>query len=522
MAILTPNWYVKPPPGITINPLHPLASGLIGAYLMNEGGGTTVFNIAPGNIFKNAAMSNTHTGWTTTPPGVGTKFDGNSTQGLIASAASSSAAALSAFAFVRLDSLANAYNSIATADNGSLFDYALLVKSTGKLAPYVQNGSGVTISADGTGTAVVATGAWNQIGLTYNSTVGLTSYINGKVDATTAANGAITSTAYQLNIGNSLFANRSLTGAISWHFIWNRVLSKDEVALLNTNPFAMFNPLRRRIRAQQPTATNGSAALRRTPWSVKPPAGTPLNLAHPLASQLAAFWPMNDSGTFVSGAVGLRDISGNNNHASGNTNTNADTTWTPAKNGIGLTHAKTNSTDGFTIPSLAFGATYSLETLINVRACATNQYLNIITNGNTLGFWLNGAGTNTFKIDFYSSGDHKGNTTMNAGTWYHLVITTNGSNLMSYYVNGVPDGTFAISTIFTAGGLLCDAPGGTEQFDGQIEYIRVWKNRILQPSEIMQLYTRPYDMFMPIQRRVRSGTSGAAPTVANSNFLAFM
>lgn len=42
-------WTYKPPYGVKLNRQHPLAQGLVGCWLMNEGGGNTVFDLASGN-----------------------------------------------------------------------------------------------------------------------------------------------------------------------------------------------------------------------------------------------------------------------------------------------------------------------------------------------------------------------------------------------------------------------------------------------------------------------------------------
>ena len=50
------NWYTKPPIGTGINWSHPLAWGLVGAWVFNEGMGTTVYNAASGGTSNNGVF----------------------------------------------------------------------------------------------------------------------------------------------------------------------------------------------------------------------------------------------------------------------------------------------------------------------------------------------------------------------------------------------------------------------------------------------------------------------------------
>jgi len=63
----------KPPVGSEIDWGHPLSQGLVGAWLMNEGGGNIVRDLVKGN--NGTLVGNTN--WSSSVKGIATNFDGN-------------------------------------------------------------------------------------------------------------------------------------------------------------------------------------------------------------------------------------------------------------------------------------------------------------------------------------------------------------------------------------------------------------------------------------------------------------
>lgn len=92
-------------------------------------------------------------------------------------------------AWVNATTLPNAYNAVISC--GPTTTMALFVKSTGKLACYLQ-GTG-QIDYDGTGSHTLSTSTWTYLVMTYDPTAGLVGYFNGASDGTAAANGNTTS-----------------------------------------------------------------------------------------------------------------------------------------------------------------------------------------------------------------------------------------------------------------------------------------------------------------------------------------
>jgi hypothetical protein len=108
----------------------------------------------------------------------------------------------------------NGYNAIIVRVNAGNSIYTMLfVKSNGKLSGWAV-GSG-SVSADGTGPTTLATGTWYHLAMTYDSINGLKGYINGVLEFSVAASGALNTTALQTNVANdTVNANRFLNGSI--------------------------------------------------------------------------------------------------------------------------------------------------------------------------------------------------------------------------------------------------------------------------------------------------------------------
>lgn len=90
-------------------------------------------------------------------------------------------------------SLPNPYNATAVGRRNGAGLWLILVKSTGKLAMFVQ-ATGAP-SYDGTGSHTLLTGTTYFLTLTYDSSAGLIGYVNASSDGTSAASGALVITA---------------------------------------------------------------------------------------------------------------------------------------------------------------------------------------------------------------------------------------------------------------------------------------------------------------------------------------
>lgn len=80
---------------------------------------------------------------------------------------------------------------------------------------------------------------------------------------------------------------------------------------------------------------------------------------------------------------------------------------------------------------------------------------------------------------------------MNDGTWYHIVVTNNGSGTAEIFVDTVSKGTVALGTGSTLNfgklSIGCQEGSGTTSVSGTIDEFGVW-NKVLSTAEIAYLY----------------------------------
>jgi hypothetical protein len=129
-----------------------------------------------------------------------------------------SSAATTISAWVKGTTFPNAYNTVGGwAASGPSVEGHIFVKSNGKLAIFIQTGTGSTVvSYDGTGSHTLSTGTFYLLHATYNSSAGLVGYVNGASDNTAAANGVCAAgRSASLYVGNDpLNAGRFWNGVL--------------------------------------------------------------------------------------------------------------------------------------------------------------------------------------------------------------------------------------------------------------------------------------------------------------------
>ena len=87
-------------------------------------------------------------------------------------------------------------------DNVGNTVYCTLELTSGKVFAWIKTVSGTPSDSPG-GTHTLSNGTWYHVMVTYNSTAGLVVYVNGAVDGTAAATGAINTTAVTFAIGRA-------------------------------------------------------------------------------------------------------------------------------------------------------------------------------------------------------------------------------------------------------------------------------------------------------------------------------
>jgi hypothetical protein len=124
-------------------------------------------------------------------------------------------AAITVMAWLNATTLTPAYSAVFSRifDGSGTSISQLFIRSDGKIAVYLK-ATGV-VSCDGTGTAVVTTGAWHHVAFSYDSSTGLHCYIDGVSDATASANGALHTGTSPTRIASDQFtAGREWNGTI--------------------------------------------------------------------------------------------------------------------------------------------------------------------------------------------------------------------------------------------------------------------------------------------------------------------
>jgi hypothetical protein len=208
-----------------------------------------------------------------------------------------------------------------------------------------------------------------------------------------------------------------------------------------------------------------------------------------LLTSLLGYWKLDDVNDFYS----TKNLTNNNS-----------ATFAAGKigNGVSLAHASNQYLD--TTDTLGVdGGNFSWAGWVKVGTAPSSGVVNAIfvqgNNTSKVGFWLsyfNNSGTLQLFADRgkFGVGDQTGtyNTTLTAGTWYHLVYTYDGSTIL-VYLNNSQVISFAASGSGSATGFAgfgigrdSDTPTG-RTWDGMIDEAAAW-SKALSTTEISDLY----------------------------------
>lgn len=319
------------------------------------------------------------------------------------------------------------------ADTGNKFDFAANI-----------SGSWRGIVSDGSGSQNYSTNTWYHVVGTYDGTT-LRKYVNAAPDGTASFSGTIQyqDSAASAFIGKNPFGT-FFDGTVDDVRIYNRALSAQEVKLLY----------------------NASSSFHTT--------FSPVNS---ISSGLVGYWTF-DGKNMPQGQV--NDISGQGNNGSMRS-MSTSTAYIAGKIGQGLFFdglaGHWVTVGNATIPSTNF----TVSAWINIGA-NNSGFKTILTNV-TGGFYVNSR-----KISWFEGAEKViGSTTIPTNTWTHVVVTSDGTNLIGY-VNGVKENTVAFaSSGITGGGLAIGGPTNIQVFNGFIDDVRIY-NRPLSSGEINILY----------------------------------
>lgn len=244
------RWTSKPPIGSTIDWSHPLSKGLVGCWLMNEGGGTPRDLVSKRN---SNYVGGVVTGWRGGLKGYSPAFSG-STSLWVERDEQLEPAKVSAFAYLRRRGNNGQYSRPfgKTYNNGGSFPY-LSYDIEYNLGGVGQNVINANMS---TGSVLMATTNYTASDTTIPHVVGMTFkqgdvvrlWFNGIQVAVSAAQnspiGYDTSSTGRFIIGGSSSASSAnqWNGDIYSIYIFNRILSSQEIKQLYQDPYCFIKP----------------------------------------------------------------------------------------------------------------------------------------------------------------------------------------------------------------------------------------------------------------------------------------
>lgn len=238
----------KPQPGASLNFGHPLAAGLVGLWLLSEGGGLYI----RGEINK-VVGTLTDPVWRGGAPqlgGPGLYFNGTTTQGTIPSHPQISLTGAMSVAFWFYTDAATGLRTLfRKGDNAANTGWIVQHNGTSNTISFIRGFTSVNVVRAFQPDNGVISAGWHHAVITHTggqTAATLTAYIDGVLAAVTSStNGSGTvndDSAYDLILGLNAAGTTFNNGALDHIRIYNRALSQPEAQSLFVNPFADFVP----------------------------------------------------------------------------------------------------------------------------------------------------------------------------------------------------------------------------------------------------------------------------------------
>ncbi len=248
---------LKPPKGAQVKRGRPLARGLVGYWLMNEGGGNKI-NDLNGNGNTGAIVNAVGAGESFGPclklDGTGDYVNGGAGLALNVTECTVLIRFRGSTFPVGYAGLIGRYNTAAVAR------VWLITASNANLQIWIGNATGSSAVVQATGPTLTA-GKEYEVAFTFKDGVGISGlYINGLpysfADGQTNKSLNTADPAQILEMGSYNGGANNFTGTINWAGIYNRALTAGEIAWLYREPFVML----RRSRLALTTAARGAGA----------------------------------------------------------------------------------------------------------------------------------------------------------------------------------------------------------------------------------------------------------------------
>ena len=216
---------------------HPLARGLVGAWLFFERGGTTLYDLS-GNNNKGTLTGFPPTPWIVDLHGTALTCDGVNDYVTVPNNASLNPSQLTLECWVKVNvaeiNVLFGKTTSTSWNDGYALDIYIAAKTFGFWVNHYTNADirSVTVATSGQRYHVVGTYDLSNLKI----------YINGILEGTLAYTTAITHSATQLEIGRNVDPALYFDGVFEEVAIWNRALTAREVAERYPNPWALFRP----------------------------------------------------------------------------------------------------------------------------------------------------------------------------------------------------------------------------------------------------------------------------------------
>jgi len=229
---------IKPSFGVRLNYSHPLAQGLAGCWIANEGAGNILFDLSfeenNGNFINSPSWAAGEHGWEV-------KLDGSDDYIKLPETDFGINGQISVVVWFKIN-LNNIYRqwlfSHQSAANGA-FDLALWDKNSGKpnkvVGQFYKSGAWRQVY----GQTVITAGVPHCSIFTYDGSM-LKLELDGKPDGNTNYTGSIDPFYFRSTIGANINGNFPTDGNIISVYIYNRALSEHERKHHHFNPYAMF------------------------------------------------------------------------------------------------------------------------------------------------------------------------------------------------------------------------------------------------------------------------------------------
>lgn len=339
------------------------------------------------------------------------------------------------------------------------------ILTDGKIYFWDYNGSAFQFPAGVTATKAVNDGNWHHIVFTRNGTAGKY-YVDGLASGTTtaASNLSWNTDIATVGYGGAGSPTEWFNGALDEIGIWNKELTGDEVSQLYNSGRGNAYPL----------------------------------TDSPSLYGAVAYYKLDESSGNASDATG-----------SGYTLTNNGTTaYSTGKinNGAVFDNTAGKNLDYNGNLSFAGGGTRTFSCWVNCSSFAVDGYVldNTTTtagSGSANRRFILYTGSDS-KIHMFASGNEVTTSTLSTGTWYHCVVTQNGTT-WELFLNGTSQGTTTMSTASYADDSfrIGESYAGGGYGRSTVDEVGVWL-RVLSGTEITQLYNSGSGLAYPFTTAV--------------------